>query len=56
MSFFFIGFSLQRDEVYLNLVLEYVPETVYRVCRNYVKAKQSMPTIYIQVRDGELCS
>lgn len=26
---------LQKDEVYLNLVLEYIPETVYKVARHY---------------------
>ena len=39
----------QRDDVYLHLVLEFVPETVYRACRNYTKMKQSMPIIYVQV-------
>ena len=41
--------SLQKDELYLNLVLEYVPETVYRVARHYSKAKQMMPVLYIKV-------
>jgi len=40
---------LQKDEVYLNLVLEYVPETVYRVARNYSKNKQTLPPILIKV-------
>jgi len=39
----------QKDEVYLNLVLEYVPETVYRVARNYSKNKQTLPPILIKV-------
>jgi len=30
----------KNDEVFLNLVLEYVPETVYRVSRQYAKLKQ----------------
>ncbi|KAK1924658.1 glycogen synthase kinase 3 [Papiliotrema laurentii] len=38
----------KKDEVYLNLVLEFVPETVYRAGRHYAKMKQSMP--YLQVR------
>jgi len=42
---------LQKDEVYLNLVLEYVPETVYRVARNYSKNKQTLPPILIKVTD-----
>jgi len=40
---------LQKDEVYLNLVLEYVPETVYRVARNCSKSKQTMPPLLIKV-------
>ena len=42
---------LQKDEVYLNLVLEYVPETVYRVARHYSKNKQTIPILYIKVSD-----
>ena len=40
---------LQKDEVYLNLVLEFVPETVYRVARHYSKNKQTIPILYIKV-------
>ena len=35
--------------MYLNLVLEYVPETVYRVARHYSKNKQTIPILYIKV-------
>lgn len=41
--------SLQKDELYLNLVLEYVPETVYRVARHFTKAKLTIPIIYVKV-------
>jgi glycogen synthase kinase 3 beta len=37
------------DELYLNLVLDYVPETVYRVSRHYTKMKQTLPPIYVKV-------
>jgi len=40
---------VQKDEVYLNLVLEFVPETVYRVARHHSKSKQVMLPIYIKV-------
>lgn len=33
------------DEVFLNLVLEFVPDTVYRVSRHYSKLKQTVPYI-----------
>jgi glycogen synthase kinase 3 beta len=40
---------LQKDEVFLNLVLEYVPETVYRASRHYAKLKQTMPMLLIKL-------
>lgn len=43
------GFISQKDEVYLNLVLEYVPETVYRASRHYAKLKQPMPMLQIKL-------
>ena len=39
----------KKDEVYLNLVLEFVPETVYRASRQYAKLKQTMPMSYIKL-------
>lgn len=41
----------QKDEVYLNLVLDYVPETVYRVARHYSRAKQTLPMVYVKVQE-----
>jgi len=43
-------FIPQKDEVYLNLVLEYVPETVYRVSRHFSKAKANIPIFYVKVK------
>lgn len=45
-----ITFCLQKDEVYLNLVLEYIPETVYKVARHYSKDEQTIPISFIKVR------
>ncbi|XP_014234547.1 glycogen synthase kinase-3 beta isoform X5 [Trichogramma pretiosum] len=42
-------FLLQKDEVYLNLVLEYIPETVYKVARHYSKSKQTIPISFIKL-------
>lgn len=50
MFLYFFPAVLQKDEVYLNLVLDYVPETVYRVSRHYSRAKQILPMIYVKVR------
>jgi len=42
------------DEIFLHLVLEFVPDTVYRVSRHYSKLKQSIPMIYIKVYTYQL--
>lgn len=41
--------TTEKDEVYLNLVLEYVPETIYRVLKQHSRMNQHMPTIYVQL-------
>jgi len=43
------------DEVYLNLVLEYVPETVYKVAKHYSKLKQPVPLLHIKLYIYQLC-
>lgn len=40
---------MQKDEVYLNLVLEYVPETVYRASRYFNKIKTTMPILEVKL-------
>mmetsp|Transcript_5327 Transcript_5327/g.8749 ORF Transcript_5327/g.8749 Transcript_5327/m.8749 type:complete len:405 (+) Transcript_5327:439-1653(+) len=37
------------DELYLNLVLEYVPETVYSISRFHQKSKIALPLIYVKL-------
>jgi len=44
----------KNGEVYLNLVLEYVPDTLYRVCRHYTKLKQTLPIIYSKLYTYQL--
>ncbi|KAK3829130.1 MAG: Pkinase-domain-containing protein [Benniella sp.] len=39
----------EKEEVFLNLVLEYIPETVYRASRHYSKIKQTMPMLQIKL-------
>ena len=39
----------QKEEVYLNLVLEFVPETVYRASRFFNKMKTTMPILEIKI-------
>lgn len=49
LKYFFYSSGDKKDEVYLNLVLEYIPETVYRVARHYSKSKQTIPISFIKV-------
>uniref|UniRef100_A0A8C9F7I2 Glycogen synthase kinase-3 beta n=1 Tax=Pavo cristatus TaxID=9049 RepID=A0A8C9F7I2_PAVCR len=49
LRYFFYSSGEKKDEVYLNLVLDYVPETVYRVARHYSRAKQTLPMIYVKL-------
>ena len=41
--------TTEKDELYLNLVLEYVPETVHRVVKHHNKMNQRMPLIYVKL-------
>lgn len=47
--------TTQKDEVFLNLILEYVSETVYRVSRHYVRMNQHVPIIYVQLYTYQIC-
>ncbi|XP_017765654.1 PREDICTED: glycogen synthase kinase-3 beta-like isoform X3 [Eufriesea mexicana] len=49
LKYFFYSSGDKKDEVYLNLVLEYIPETVYKVARHYNKSKQTIPINFIKL-------
>uniref|UniRef100_A0A914V5Z0 Glycogen synthase kinase-3 n=1 Tax=Plectus sambesii TaxID=2011161 RepID=A0A914V5Z0_9BILA len=49
LKYFFYSSGEKKDELYLNLILEYIPETVYRVARHYSKQRQTIPTLYIKL-------
>ncbi|XP_074075492.1 glycogen synthase kinase-3 alpha isoform X2 [Macrotis lagotis] len=49
LRYFFYSSGEKKDELYLNLVLDFVPETVYRVARHFTKAKLTIPSIYVKV-------
>ncbi|CAD5190580.1 unnamed protein product [Musa acuminata subsp. malaccensis] len=44
-----------KDDLYLNLVLEYVPETVHHVIKHYNKMNQRMPLIYVKLYMYQIC-
>ena len=41
--------TTEEDEVYLNLVLEFVPDTVYRIGKHYHKNNQRMPGLLVKL-------
>lgn len=47
-------YSSERDEIYLNLVLEFVPETVYKALRNFSKQKTAMPMLEVKLYTYQL--
>ncbi|XP_078166758.1 shaggy-related protein kinase alpha-like isoform X2 [Carex rostrata] len=47
--------TTDKDELYLNLVLEFVPETVYRVTKHYSRMNQHMPLIFVKLYAYQIC-
>ena len=45
----------KAEEVYLNLVMEYIPETVHRTLRNHTKANKLIPITYVKVYMWQIC-
>uniref|UniRef100_A0A915EGJ7 Protein kinase domain-containing protein n=1 Tax=Ditylenchus dipsaci TaxID=166011 RepID=A0A915EGJ7_9BILA len=54
LKYFFFLSHEPKDDLYLNLILEYVPDTVYRMARQYAKQRQPIPTIYIRLYTYQL--
>ncbi|OZJ02757.1 hypothetical protein BZG36_03345 [Bifiguratus adelaidae] len=48
-AYFYSRGDAKAEDVYLNLVLEYVPETVYRASRHFTRLKQTMPMLHIKL-------
>jgi len=42
-------------DTYLNVVMEYCSDTVYRVLKHYNKMKQQVPTIFVQLYTYQMC-
>ncbi|ALC47836.1 gskt [Drosophila busckii] len=49
LKYFFYSSGDKRDDVFLNLVMEYLPETLYKVERQYARAKQTLPVNFIRL-------
>ncbi|CCW69197.1 unnamed protein product [Phytomonas sp. Hart1] len=48
-SYFYTRGELQRNDIYLNVVMEYVPDTLHRCCRNYYRRQAVPPSILIKL-------
>ena len=51
----FYGSGARPDEVYLNLVMEYVPDTISHTSREYLRRGQQFPIILIKLYMFQLC-
>ncbi|RHY26941.1 hypothetical protein DYB32_007714 [Aphanomyces invadans] len=43
------------DELYLNLVMEYIPDTLYGVARQLQRSKQLMPIVLVKLYIYQIC-
>jgi glycogen synthase kinase 3 beta len=48
-DYFYTNASDNPDEEYLNLIMEYIPQTLHRELRIYSKQKKSMPLLLIKL-------
>eukprot|EP01126_Amoeba_proteus_P053401 TRINITY_DN6504_c1_g4_i4.p1 TRINITY_DN6504_c1_g4~~TRINITY_DN6504_c1_g4_i4.p1 ORF type:complete len:203 (+),score=23.53 TRINITY_DN6504_c1_g4_i4:193-801(+) len=44
-----------EGEVYLNLVLGYIPKNLYEVCNQFSKKKEKMPVLHVKLYIYQLC-
>jgi serine/threonine protein kinase len=48
-NYYYVNGDTRPDDVFLNVVMEFVPDTLHRCCRNYVRARQYTPMILVKV-------
>ena len=49
MRHYFYTNGDEPDEVYLNVVMEHIPDTLYKVMKNYMKQKLNVPEMYVKL-------
>ena len=42
------------EEVYLNVVMDYIPDTAYKVMKQYLKMKQMVPNLIVKLYSYQL--
>ncbi|KAK2953536.1 putative Glycogen synthase kinase-3 beta [Blattamonas nauphoetae] len=47
-------YSKERQKTYLNVVMEYVPHTLYHINKHYVRQKREMPTAWVKIYSYQL--
>lgn len=45
----------EGNDLYLNIVMEFIPDTIYRITRNHTKAKKLIPIDYVRVYVWQMC-
>ncbi|KAA6390944.1 MAG: putative Glycogen synthase kinase-3 beta [Streblomastix strix] len=55
MRHYFFTTEGTPEKTYLNVVMEYVPQTVYSVCRYFTKQRKLMPSFYVKLYSFQLC-
>lgn len=48
-NYFYTNGDTKPEDVYLNLVMEYVPETLHRCCRDFYRNREIVPPILVKV-------
>lgn len=54
MRQFFYTNGEKPDEVYLNVVMDFIPDTLYRVMKQYLKMKQMVPPLLVKIYSYQL--
>lgn len=46
---------MEQEDVYLNLVMEFIPDTIHRTLRNHTKAGKLVPMLYTKCYMYQIC-
>lgn len=49
LHYFYYSNGLKKDDVYLNLILEFLPDTLSKLLRRYNKNHQNLPIFYVRL-------
>lgn len=49
LHYFYYSNGAKKDDIYLNLILEYMPDTLSKLLRRYNKNKQNLPIFYVRL-------